>query len=211
MPMIHIVIADDHAVVRHGLKSILEENSDMSVVAEAANGREVLSVLQVNKCDVLLLDISMPEMSGISVLERIRKELPQLPVLILSNYAEDQYAVRLARGGAAGYMTKASAPAEVVAAVRRVAGGGKYFSAAIALMLSNSSIECCVLLPRQVLSDREYQIFVLLSSAWTVSEVARELNLSVNTVSTYRKRILEKLSLQNNAELMLFALKCVPD
>lgn len=205
--MIRIVIADDHAIVRQGLKQILEENDDMSVVAEAVNGREVLPLLHASECHVLLLDISMPEMSGIAVLKQVKEEMPALPVLILSIYAEDQYAVRLVRSGAAGYMTKESAPAEVVDAVRRVARGGKYISAAVAGMLSDNSAACHALAPEQLLSGREYQIFLLLSAALTVSEVARDLQLSVNTVSTYLKRILEKLNLQNNAELMRYAVR----
>lgn len=205
--MIRIVIADDHAIVRQGLKQILEENADMQVVAEAVNGSEVLPLLRANECHVLLLDISMPEMNGIAVLKRVRGEMPSLPVLILSIYAEDQYAVRLVRSGADGYMTKESAPAEVVEAVRRVAKGGKYISAAVARMLSDNSAASSVLAPDQLLSGREYQIFLLLSAALTVSEVARDLQLSVNTVSTYRKRILEKLNLQNNAELMRYAVR----
>jgi DNA-binding NarL/FixJ family response regulator len=205
--MIRIVIADDHAIVRQGLKQILEENADMRVVAEAVNGSEVLPLLRSNKCSVLLLDISMPEMSGIAVLKRVREEMPALPVLILSIYAEDQYAVRLVRSGAAGYMTKESAPAEVVEAVRRVAKGGTYISVAVARMLCDDSTASPVQSPDQLLSGREYQIFLLLSAALTVSEVARDLQLSVNTVSTYRKRILEKLNLQNNAELMRYAVR----
>ncbi len=205
--MIRIVIADDHAIVRQGLKQILEENADMRVVAEARNGSEVLPLLRANDCSVLLLDISMPEMSGIAVLKLVREEMPALPVLILSIYAEDQYAVRLVRSGAAGYMTKESAPAEVVDAVRRVARGGKYISAAVARMLNDNSVASSVQSPDQLLSGREYQIFLLLSAALTVSEVARDLKLSVNTVSTYRKRILEKLNLQNNAELMRYAVR----
>lgn len=205
--MIRIVIADDHAIVRQGLKQILEENADMRVVAEAVNGSEVLPLLRTHACHVLLLDISMPEMSGIAVLKQVSEEMPKLPVLILSIYAEDQYAVRLVRSGAAGYMTKESAPAEVVEAVRRVAKGGKYISAAVARMLSDNFTASPVQAPEQLLSGREYQIFLLLSAALTVSEVARDLQLSVNTVSTYRKRILEKLNLQNNAELMRYAVR----
>lgn len=203
--VIRIAIADDHAIVRHGLKQILEENADMRVVAEAANGSEVLPLLRVNDCSVLLLDISMPEISGIAVLKQVKQEMPTLPVLILSVYAEDQYAARLVRSGAAGYMTKESAPAEVVKAVRRVARGGQYISTTVAGMLNDNAIARPV--PEQMLSGREYQIFLLLSAALTVSEVARNLELSVNTVSTYRKRILEKLHLQNNAELMRYAIK----
>lgn len=205
--MINVLIADDHAVVRHGLKQILEENDDMKVVAEAGNGKEVVSWLRANDCDVLLLDISMPDMNGIDVLKLVREERPMLPVLILSIYSEDQYAARLIKNGAVGYMTKDSAPAEVVDAVRCAADGKKYISATVAELLGAKSSVPCNQPAHENLSDREYQIFLLLASAQAVSEIAHTLSLSVNTVSTYRRRILEKMGLHNNAELMRYAIE----
>jgi two-component system invasion response regulator UvrY len=204
--MIRILIADDHAIVRHGLKQIIEDSGEMRVVAEAGSGIEALRKIRETDCDVVLLDISMPDMSGIDVLKQSHAERPQLPILILSIYPEDQYATRLIKAGAAGYMTKESAPAEVVQALLRVAGGKKYISPAVAEMLANELGTDENKLPHQTLSDREYQIFLLLASAKTVTEIADALALSVKTISTYRSRILEKMKLHNNAELMRYAI-----
>jgi DNA-binding NarL/FixJ family response regulator len=204
--MIRILIADDHAIIRHGLKQIVEESGEMRVVAEADSGTDALRKIREIACDVVLLDIAMPDMSGIDVLKQIHAERPQLPILILSIYSEDQYAMRLIKAGAAGYMTKESAPSEVVKALRRVAGGKKYISPAVAEILANELVTPEEKLPHQILSDREYQIFLLLASAQTVSEIADTLALSVKTVSTYRSRVLEKMHLHNNAELMRYAI-----
>lgn len=203
--MIRVLIADDHAIVRQGLKQIIEESGEMRVVAEADSGSSALRKLRETECDAVLLDISMPDMSGIDVLKLIHVEKPHLPILILSIYSEDQYAMRLLKAGAAGYMTKESAPSEVVRALLRVAGGKKYISPAVAEILANEIGADEEKLPHQTLSDREYQIFLLLASAQTVSEIAETLSLSVKTVSTYRSRILEKMHLSNNAELMRYA------
>jgi len=205
--MIRILIADDHAIVRQGLKQILEESCEMKVVAEHTNGTDALRWIRANDCDVVLLDISMPGMSGIDVLKQLHEEKPKLPILILSIYSEDQYAVRLIKAGAAGYLTKESAPEVVVEAVRRVAAGKKHISRAVAEMLVNEFGVPEGKLPHETLSDREYQIFRLLASARTVSEIADTLALSVKTVSTYRGRILEKMQLRNNAELMRYAIE----
>jgi two-component system invasion response regulator UvrY len=203
--MIRVLIADDHAIVRHGLKQIIEESGEMHVVAEAASGIEALRKIREYACDVVLLDISLPDMSGVDVLKQIHVEKPHLPILILSIYPEDQYASRLIKAGAAGYLTKESAPPEVIGALRRVAGGKKYISPAVAEILANEISDPDEKLPHQTLSDREYQIFLLLASAKTVTEIADTLALSVKTVSTYRTRILEKMHLGNNAELMRYA------
>jgi len=204
--MIRILIADDHAIIRHGLKQIIEESGEMRVVAEAGNGIDALRKIRGIECDAVVLDISMPDMSGIDVLKQIHAERPQLPILILSIYPEDQYAVRLIKAGAAGYMTKESAPSEVVKALLRVASGRKYISPVVAEILANEIGTDEGKLPHQILSDREYQIFLLLASARTVSEIADTLALSVKTISTYRSRILEKMHLNNNAELMRYAI-----
>jgi two-component system, NarL family, invasion response regulator UvrY len=203
--MINILIADDHAIIRRGLKQIIEEDGGMRVVAEADSGIDALRKIRQIHCDAVLLDISMPDMSGIDVLKQIHAEKPQLPILILSIYPEDQYAIRLIKAGAAGYMTKESAPSEVVKALLHVAGGKKYISPAVAEILANELNADEEKLPHQTLSDREYQIFLLLASAKAVSEIADTLALSVKTVSTYRSRILEKMHLKNNAELMRYA------
>lgn len=204
--MIRILIADDHAIVRRGLKQIIDDSGEMRVVAEAESGIEALRKIREIECDAVLLDISMPDMSGIDVLKQIHAESPQLPILILSIYPEDQYAMRLIKAGAAGYMTKESAPSEVVKALLRVAGGKKYISPVVAEILANEIGKDEQKLPHQILSDREYQIFLLLASAKTVTEIADTLALSVKTVSTYRTRVLEKMHLHNNAELMRYAI-----
>lgn len=204
--MIRILIADDHAIVRQGLKQILEENQEMKVVAEHTNGIDALRWIRANDCDVALLDISMPGMNGIDVLKQLHEEKPKLPILILSIYPEDQYAVRLIKAGAVGYLTKESALEVVVEAVRRVADGRKYISPAVAEMLADDLGATPGKPVHETLSDREYQILLLLASAKTVSEIADTLALSVKTVSTYRTRILEKMHLRNNAELMHYAI-----
>lgn len=203
--MIRILIADDHAIVRHGLKQIIEKSGEMRVVAEADCGIATLRKLREIECDVVLLDVSMPDMSGVDVLKQIHAERPHLPVLILSIYPEDQYAMRLIKAGAVGYMTKDSAPPEVVKALLHVAGGKKYISPVVAELLADDLGSVEGKLPHQTLSDREYQIFLLLAAAKTVSEIADTLSLSVKTISTYRTRILEKMHLDNNAELMRYA------
>lgn len=205
--MIRVLIADDHDLVRHGLRRIIENTPDMEVVAEQTNGVDALHWLARNDCDVLLLDISMPGRNGIEVLKQLRAEKPKLPVLILSNYTEDQYAVRLIKSGAAGYLTKGCASAVVLEALRAVAGGNKYFSPAVLEMLTNELSMPEGRLPHETLSNREYQIFRYLAAAKTVTEIGELLNLSGKTVSTYRTRVLEKMNLRNNAELMQYAIE----
>ncbi len=204
--MIRILIADDHNIVRQGLKLILENNHDMKVVASCANGIEARDWLHKNDCDVALVDIAMPGINGIDLLMRLRKDYPKLPVLIISAYPEDQYAVRLIKAGAAGYLNKECAPDEVVTAVRNVLDGKRHISHAVVEMLANELSLPDGRLPHESLSNREHQIFLLLASAKTVAEIADILKLSVKTVSTYRTRILDKMKLQNNAELMRYAI-----
>jgi two-component system, NarL family, invasion response regulator UvrY len=203
--MIRVLIADDHAIVRRGLKQIVEESGEMHVVAEADCGADALRKIRTIPCDVVLLDISMPGMNGIDVLKQVHAENPRLPILIISIYPEDQYAVRLIKAGAAGYLTKESATQEVVKAIHRLASGRRYINPMVAEILANELGQANEKLPHQTLSDREYQILLLLASAQTVSEIAESLALSVKTVSTYRTRILEKMQLRNNAELMRYA------
>jgi two-component system invasion response regulator UvrY len=205
--MIRVCVVDDHAVVREGLKRIISENPGMAVTAEAADGREALRVIQSKPCDVVLLDITMPDKSGLDVLKQLHQDLPALPVLILSVHAEDQYAVRVLRAGAAGYLTKESAPAKLVQAIRKVARGGRYMSPSVADKLLYQPEMGVARAPHEILSDREYQVMCMIASGKTVTMIAEELALSVKTVSTYRVRILEKLSMQNNAELTRYAIK----
>ncbi|PYS47568.1 MAG: DNA-binding response regulator [Acidobacteria bacterium] len=205
--MIKIVVVDDHAVVREGLKRIISENPGMAVTGEAGDGHEALKIIQNQPCDVVLLDITMPNRSGLDVLKQLHAESPRLPVLVLSMHSEDQYAVRVLRAGAAGYLTKESAPAKLVQAIRKVVRGGKYVSPTLAEKLVMDLETNAQKPPHELLSDREYQVLCMIASGKTVSEIGQDLNLSVKTISTYRVRILEKLSMKNNAELTRYAIK----
>ena len=203
--MIRIVIADDHALVRRGLIQILEKSGEMKVIAEFSNGMDALKWLCNNGCDVVLLDIAMPEMSGIDLLMQLKQRNLKFPVMFITAYPEDQYALRLIKAGAVGYLNKECAPEEVVNAVRCIASGKRYLSPAVIELLANEIFEQNELLPHATLSDREYQIFLLIAEAKTLSEMAELLHLSPKTISTYRSRILEKMHLHNNVELMRYA------
>jgi DNA-binding NarL/FixJ family response regulator len=205
--MIKVCVIDDHAVVREGLKRIISENPGMAVTAEAGDGHEALKVIQNQPCDVVLLDITMPNKSGLDVLKELHANSPRLPVLVLSMHAEDQYAVRVLRAGAAGYLTKESAPAKLVQAIRKVVRGGKYVSQTLAEKLVYDLDGDSSKAPHEALSDREYQVLCMIASGKTVTDIAEELALSVKTISTYRVRILEKLNMKNNAELTRYAIK----
>src|SRR5262247_1194552 len=205
--MIKICVVDDHAVVREGLKRIIAENPGMAVTAEAGDGHEALKVIQTEPCDVVLLDLTMPNRSGLDVLKQLHSESPRLPVLVLSMHSEDQYAVRVLRAGAAGYLTKESAPVKLIQAIRKVVRGGKYVSPTLAERLVYDLNGDSTKAPHEILSDREYQVLCMISSGKTVTIIAEELGLSVKTISTYRVRILEKLNMRNNAELTRYAIK----
>ena len=205
--MLKILIADDHAIVREGLKQILSEVPDMVVAGEAASGTEAMDLVRREPWSLVLLDISMPGKSGLDVLKQIKDEYPRLPVLMLSMYPEDQYAVRVMKSGASGYLTKESAPELLVTAIRKVANGGKYISPSLAESLAcalNSDLDKPL---HQTLSNREFEILRLLASGRTVSQIGEQLALSVKTISTYRARILEKLHMESNAELTHYAVK----
>ena len=205
--MVRILVADDHSVVREGIKQILAGQEDMVVEDEAGSGQEVLCKVTKNDFDLVLLDISMPGKSGLEVLEEIKVIQPKLPVLILSMHPEEQYAVRMLRAGAAGYLTKASAPQELISAIRKVSKGGKYVTVSLAEKLA-FELDAGAEKPRhERLSNREYQVMLMLASGQSVSEVAEELCLSAKTISTYRMRILEKMDMKKNAELTLYAVK----
>jgi len=203
----NVLIADDHAIVRRGLKQILAETSDIVVAGEAADGREVLSKLSAADWDVLVLDINMPGRSGLDILRDIKLLRPRLPVLILSVHAEEQMATRMLKAGAAGYLNKESAPEELVTAIRKVLSGGKYVSATQAERMISDLTTGTGKLPHELLSDREYEILCLIASGKTPSQIARQLSLSVKTVSTYRTRLLEKMNLETSAQLTHYAIK----
>jgi two-component system invasion response regulator UvrY len=205
--MINILVADDHAIVREGLKQILAETSDLHVAGEAANGQDVFEKIWKNEYDVVMLDISMPGRSGLEVLKQIRDIRPELPVLVLSIHPESQYAVRALKAGAAGYLTKESAPDELISAIRKVSQGGKYISPSLAEKIAADLETGIFQVPHESLSDREYQVMCMIASGKTVKQIGEELCLSVKTVSTYRSRILEKMKMKNNAELTYYAIK----
>ena len=205
--MIRILIADDHTIVREGLKQILAETHDMLVAAEAENGQELLDKVFKNNYDVVLLDISMPGRSGLDILKQLKSEQPYLSVLILSMYSEEQYAMRAIRAGASGYMTKESAPEELIKAIRKVSQGRKYISPSLAEKLAFSFESGNERPPHEILSDREYQVMCMIASGKSVKEIAEGLSLSVKTISTYRSRILEKMNLKNNSALTHYAIQ----
>lgn len=205
--MIRALIADDHAVVRQGLKQILGDTPEMLVAGEATNGQEVLDKVRAEPWDVVVLDISMPDRSGLDVLKQLRSERPKLPVLVLSMHSEDQYAVRVLKAGASGYLTKDSAPDELVKAIRKVVSGGTYVSSFLAEKLAFEIGTDSSRLPHETLSDREFQVLRLIAAGESVTEIAAELYLSVKTVSTYRARLLQKMNLTTNAELMHYAMQ----
>src|SRR3989441_13148924 len=205
--MIRVVVVDDHAVVREGLKRIISENPGMAVTGEAGDGHEAHKLIRGGACDVVLLDITMPNKNGLDVLKEVRTEVPRLPVLVLSMHSEDQYAVRVLRAGAAGYLTKESAPAKLVQAIRKVVRGGKYVSPSLAEKLVSDLGTDTDRPPHEILSDREYQVLCMIASAKTVGQIDEELDLSAKTISTYRVRILEKLRMKNNAEITRYAIK----
>ncbi|HQQ88081.1 MAG TPA: response regulator transcription factor [Smithellaceae bacterium] len=203
--MIRILVADDHAVVRQGVKQILADVRDMLVKDEAQNGTETIDKVMKYEYDVVLLDISMPGRSGLEILEEIKAQKPKLAVLILSMHPEEQYAVRALRAGASGYLTKASAPQELIGAIRKVAGGGKYVTTSLAEKLAGELEVDPQKLPHERLSNREYQVMLMLAQGRSVSDIAEELYLSVKTISTYRTRVLDKMGMRKNAELTLYA------
>jgi two-component system invasion response regulator UvrY len=205
--MIRILVVDDHAIVREGLKQILADVNDMAVRDEAAGGQEALTKIRSGEFDVVLLDISMPGRSGLEILKEIKAERPKLPVLILSMHAEEQYAVRTLRAGASGYLTKASAPDELIGAIRKVSCGRKYVSSSLAEKLAVELDIDTKKPPHATLSDREYQVMLMLASGKSVKEIADELFLSVKTISTYRSRVMEKMNMKKNAELTLYAIQ----
>jgi len=204
--MIKVLIADDHPIVRQGLRQILAGTPDMEVAGEAVNGQEALDQVRVGGWDMLVLDMTMPGRSGFDILKELKHEQPHLPVLVLSMHAEEQFAVRVLKAGASGYLTKENAPEELVKAIRKVVSGGKYVSPGLAENLA-ISLDTGSDRPRhESLSDREFQVMRLMASGKTLAEIADTLSLSAKTVSTYRTRLLEKLNLKTNAELVRYVI-----
>ena len=203
--MIRVLIIDDHAIIREGLKLMLSETHDIAAVDEAANGDQGLDKVLKNDYDVILLDITMPGRGGIDALKDIHNVKPDIPILILSMHPEEQYALRVLKAGGSGYLTKQCAPQEVIDAIRKVVSGGKYISDSLTeeLVREIGTDSEKPLIKR--LSDREFQVFEMIASGKTVGKIAEELSLSVKTISTYRARILEKMNMKSNAELTFYA------
>ncbi len=205
--MIKILIADDHAIVREGLKQIVAEESDMKVTGEAANASELFELLDKDSWEIVVLDINMPGKSGLEALKEMKTRNIKVPVLILSMFSEDQYGLRAIKAGAAGYLKKVSAPTELVSAIRKIVGGGKYISPTLAEKLADSVDVNNKKALHQNLSDREYQIMCFISLGKSAEEIAEELAISIHTVYSYRNRILEKMHLKSNVELTQYAIQ----
>ncbi|MGH7682245.1 MAG: response regulator, partial [Candidatus Eiseniibacteriota bacterium] len=203
--MVRALVADDHAVVRRGLQALLAESREISATGEASSVQQTLEKLRSEPWDVLILDINLPDGSGLDLLQQLRQEFPSLPVLILTIYAEEQFAVRALRAGAAGYVTKETAAEDLLGAIRKVVAGGRYVSPALAERLVTLTDGKADRQPHELLSEREFQVFRTLASGRTVSQVAEALHLSVKTISTYRARIMAKMGLKTNAELTVYA------
>jgi two-component system, NarL family, invasion response regulator UvrY len=205
--MINILIADDHPLVREGLKKTLRSESDLNVICEASDGQGVLAQVEGNELDVIVMDISMPGMSGLDVLKELKLKYPKLPVIILSMHPEERFGIRAIKAGAASYLTKESVPEELIKAIRKVVKGGKYITPFLAEKLADEIESKGDEHLDKTLSDREFQIICLLASGKSTKEIAAELFLSINTVCTYRARILEKLNLKTNVELTHYAIQ----
>lgn len=205
--VVRVLVADDHPVVRTGLREILARQRDIAVLGEAESGAEVCRLVTEKAWDVVVLDVSLPDRDGLDVLKEIKRERPKLPVLLLSSYPEEEFAVRALRAGATGYITKTAAPEELVRAVRRLAQGLRYMSPAVADELVGALSDGWDRAPHERLSDREYQVLCLLGSGKSIGQIARELERSVKTISTYRARILEKMEMHCNAQLVHYVLQ----
>ena len=205
--MIKVLIADDHPIVRAGLKQVIEKSPDMKVAGEALNGQEVLDRVAHEEWDILILDFSMPGKSGLDVIKEVRRQRPELPVLVLSMHPEAELAPRLLKAGVSGYLMKESATTELVNAIRKICAGGRYVSPALAEKLAGDLSSEAIRQGHEQLSDREYQVLLCIAAGKTAQEIALELSLSVKTVRTYRDRVMEKLSLKNDVELSRYALE----
>lgn len=204
---VNILIVDDHAVVREGLKYILSKADDLCVICEAGNAPDGMALRRKHPCDLVLLDLSLPGKSGVELLKMLRDEFPRVRVLILSTYPEDQYAVRVLNQGASGYLTKESAPEQMVTAIRKVAGGGKYISPAMAERLVDEIATDAHHAPHELLSDREFEVFKLIAKGKSLTDIARGMHVSIKTISTHRARILDKTRFKANADFTRYALQ----
>jgi DNA-binding NarL/FixJ family response regulator len=204
---IRLLVADDHSVVRRGIRQILEEYPDLRIAGEASNGAEVIDLVRGASCDALILDLNMPGPSGLEILRMVKSLSPQLPILVLSMHAQEQYAARLFKAGASGYLQKESAPEELVSAIRKICTGGRYFQPGQAEDLIEQMDRPLDQAPHESLSNREFEVLRRIASGKTVSQVADALSLSVKTISTYRTRLLDKMRMKTNAELTHYAIK----
>jgi two-component system, NarL family, invasion response regulator UvrY len=204
--MIKVLITDDHPVVRRGIRQILEDEEGISLVNEAGNGKEMFGKLKEQKYDVILLDISLPGRNGLDLISQIKRTQPSVAILILSIHSEEMYAIKALKSGASGYLSKASAPEELISAIKKVVGGERYISSALASALAESLISDSVKLPHQLLSCRELEVLSLFEEGKKIVQIAAELSLSPKTISTYRARMLEKLKLHTTADLIRFAI-----
>jgi DNA-binding NarL/FixJ family response regulator len=205
--VIQVLLADDHAIVRAGLKELLEDTGEIRVAGEATNGQEVMAQIRARDFDVAVLDMTMPGRSGIELIKQVKDEKPKLRILVLTMHSENQYAVRALRAGASGYLTKEAAADQLVAAIRRIAAGGAYVSPETAERLVLDTGPHAVAAPHTLLSDREFQVLQMIAGGRSVGEIAKRLSLSVKTVSTHKTRILQKMGLSNQAELIRYALE----
>lgn len=202
-----ILLVDDHSIVRTGLRNLIELEKDLEVAGEATNGNEALTLVRSNTYDIIVMDVSMPDKNGVDTLHDLKHVAPDLPVLILSGYAEQQYALNLMRSGCKGYLSKDAESDEIIKAIRTISAGRRYISAELAELMANEMSHPSDKLLHETLSDREFQVFFKLAGGLSATEIGDELNISVKTVSTYRTRILEKMSLKTNADLTYYAIK----
>ncbi len=205
--MIRVFIADDHGIVRKGMKQILSRTPDIEVAGEASTGQEALEKIWANNFDVVILDIALPGRNGLEILKQIKSQQPKLPVLILSMYPEDQYAVRVLKAGAAGYLTKESDKSELIEAIRRIAQGKKYITPELAERLADELKPGADKAPHDRLSDREYHLLCLIAKGKNTKEIAAELSLSIKTIGTHRASLLDKMEMKSNAELTHYAIQ----
>ena len=204
--MIRVIIADDHKIVREGLRQLLESPGDIAIAAEAVNGYEVVDRVRDTEFEILLLDLSMPGKSGMELIRQVKAEKPKLKILVLSMHEENQYAVRAIKAGASGYLTKDSASIELVSAIRKLAAGGAFISAEVAEQLARDAHGATDALPHTTLSDREYQVFRMLVAGASLTEIAERLNLSIKTISTHKARLMQKMRIANQADLIRYAI-----
>lgn len=205
--MIKIIIADDHAIVREGLKQIVAEVSDICVTGEAENSNQLFELIKVKECNIVVLDINMPDKSGIEIMKEIKLQYPNLPVLILSMYSEEQYGIRAIKSGASGYLQKVSAPTELISAIRKIVDGRKYISDSLADKLAEYFDTAKIDSPHEILSGREYSVMLKIASGKTAEIISSELNISINTFYSYRNRIFEKMHIKSNVELTQYVLR----